>query len=248
MNKKSEKIWAIIGIIIFLITIWLLYLSLFEKEAIKSAFEWLKRIVEWIWPWNYLIVLMASTIESFPVLWALVPWQNVMFISWGFYSNIDILWITLMAIIWAILGNYIGYILGYIYWPNILFKYWDYIWIGKTEYEYIKKWMNKYWFFAIMFSKFHPTFRAIIPFVAWASKMTPKKFIIYNIIGSAIWWTIIILVWKIFVDNYEVVVDHFWKIMTWILLAIIAYIFTFKKKEFKKYLQDKQNEINERVK
>lgn len=247
MSKRSEKIWAVIWILIFILTLILIYLSLFEKDAVKSAFDWLKNMVELIWPWNYLVVFFASTIESFPVLWALVPWQNIMFISWGFYSNVDFFGITTMAIVWAILGNYIGYLLWVYYWPSVLEKYWDYIWVWKTEYEYLKKWMHKYWFIAILFSKFHPTFRAIIPFIAGTSKMKAKNFIIFNVIGSAIWGVTIILIWRLFVDNYETIISHFWKIMTAILIAVIAYIFFFKKEEFKKYLKAKQEEINERT-
>lgn len=247
MKKFLFILGRIFLILFFVFTLYLTYLAFFDKKVLLNIIEWVKQVVDILWPWNYIVVFISSLIESFPVLWILIPWQNTLIISGWFYAKVDFFWIVLMASLWWILWNYIWYILWRHWWIEFLEKHWDWFWVGKTESLYLKKWVKKYWAIWITLSKFHPVARAFIPFVAWAYQMKPKSFIIYNIIWSIIWSLTFVSIWLFFANNYETIVNYISYIMLFIIISFIAYIYFFKRQEFKKYIELKNNEINEKI-
>lgn len=242
----KDKIGHIIFWFIMVITLVLSYLFLFEKDLVKAFIENFKWFVEGLWYWNLVIITFTAFFESFPVIGWVFPGQNLMLIAWWFYAQINLIWVLICASVWAILWNFFWYFVWVKYWEAIIKKYGLYIWIGETEFEYLKKWIDKYGPWAIIASKFHPAFRSIIPFLAWAWNMHSKKFWIYNAIWAVIRATTINFIWMYFIQNYEAIIDNIWKIMTWIILALFAYVYFFKKEEFKKYLDLKNKEIEDK--
>lgn len=245
-NKHWSLIWNMIFGFILLLTLAMSYLFLFEKDLVKSFIESFKGIVESLWNWNLVIIFFTALLESFPIIWGFFPGQNLMLIAWWFYAQINLTWVLIVSSIWAILWNYLGYFLWVRYWEDVIKKYWLYLWIGETEMGYLRKWIQKYGPSATVLSKFHPNFRSIIPFLAWAWNMHSKKFWIYNIIWATIRAVVINLIWMYFVSNYEMIINNIWKIMTGLLIVLALYIYFFKKEEFKKYLHLKNKELDEK--
>lgn len=242
-QKILNSIWHIIFWLTIVLTLIFLYLWLFEKELLKVWFENFKVFSEWLWAINLAIIFISSIFETIPILWGLFPGQNIMLIAWWIYSQTTFFGVVMFAAFWAIIWNYIWYFLWKYYGKQIIKKYGLYIWIWETELSYLNKWIEKYWSLAIIFSKFHPSLRSLIPFIAGIADMQSKRFWIYNIIWAFIRAFTFTLIWKIFVDNYELVIDNLWKIMMWLILVLCAYIYFFKKEEFKKYLYLKQKEL-----
>ncbi|MCT4616656.1 MAG: DedA family protein [Candidatus Gracilibacteria bacterium] len=231
----------------FVLTLYLTYLAFFDKQVLLNIIEWLKEVVETLGPWNYVVVFVSSLIESFPVLGILIPGQNTLLISGGFYAKVDYMGIIFVASFGAVLGNYIGYLLGKYWGMEFLEKHGDWFGVGKTEGIYLKKGVEKYGAVGITFSKFHQVARAFIPFVAGAYEMKPKSFIIYNIIGSIIWSVTFVSIGLFFADNYEIIVKYIGYIMLGLIVLFGLYIYKFKRQEFKKYLELKNNEIDEKI-
>lgn len=252
MKQKLLKniikwIFQIINISLIILTISLAFISIFKKEWLEAFIEWMKIIIEWLWFWNYLIVFFSSFIEAFPVLWVVVPGQNILMIVWGFFGNLskyNLIYVGFLASLWAIIWNYVGYLLWKIYWDSFFQKYWNWFWIWLTEVKYLKKSIHKWWAWGIIFGKFHPMTRAFLPFIAWSMWMKSKSFMIYNIIGSIIWSVTMVLLWMIFVEYYKIIIEHIWKIMILILIWVWIYIYKYKKEEFKKYWQEKNEEMD----
>lgn len=73
--------------------------------------------------------------------------------------------------------------------------------------------------------------------------MKEWKFWMYNMVGSIFWAISINLLGILFVDNYETILDNFWKVSTGLIIAIAIYIYLFKREGFKQYMRDKQQEI-----
>lgn len=250
IKKIIQIIINILNIFFVWLTIALALITIFKKEWIEQFIEWMKIIIEWLWFWNYLIAWFSSLIEAFPVLWVVVPWQNILLIVWWFFwdiSNYNLIMVMIVASIWAIIWNYIGYALWVKYWDTFFTKYWNRFWIWKTEVKYIKKWIDKWWAPAIIFWKFHPMTRAFLPFIAWTMKMKSTKFMIYNTIGSIIRSITIILLWVVFVMYYKTILEYIWYIMTWLMIIIWFYIYKYKRKEFMIYMEEKNKEIEEMV-
>lgn len=241
-----KKILDIFMKLLIASTIILWIVTLIKPELIKDFIEWMKNLIDSLWYFNYFIIFISSLIEWFPVLWVVVPGQNILLLVWWFFWKQDInnlYSVIIIASIWAILSNYIWYVLWKFYWITFFKKYWLWFWIWQTEVKYLKTWIKKWWAIWIILWKFHNVARAFVPFIAWSMEMNHKSFIVYNIIWSIVRSITIVVLGVIFAEYYEIIVDYFWYIMTAILVIIWIYIYLYKKEEFMKYLQEKNEEI-----
>ena len=248
IKKIFKLLFQIINILLIWLTIILALISIFKKEWIEQFIEWMKIIIEWLWFWNYIIAWFSSLIESFPVLGVVIPWQNILLIVWWFFGNINntnLIYVIIIASIWAIIWNYIWYLLWTIYWDNFFKKYWNRFWIWLTEVRYLKKWIDKWWAWWIIVWKFHPMTRSFLPFIAGSMWMNSAKFMIYNTIWSIIRATTIILLGVIFIEYYKIILEYIWTIMIVIFASIWIYVYKYKKEAFMKYLHEKNKELDE---
>lgn len=227
------------------VALWLL--SIFKPELVKEFIFWIEKIINVLWYWNYLIVFLSWLIESFPILWVVVPGQNILLIVWWFFSKLsqtNLIYVIIIASIWAIISNYLGYILWKIYWDTFFKKYGNWFWIWTTEIKYLKNWIKKWGPLGIILGKFHNITRAFLPFIAWSMWMNSTSFFIYNIIWSILRATTIVILGVMFANYYESIIDYMWYLMMWIMLIIWLYIYKFKKKEFLIYLKEKNEELD----
>lgn len=249
MIKKIIKIIIqILNFLLIALSFALLLIAIFKKEWFELFIEWMKIVIEWLWYWNYGIVFFSALIEAFPVIWIVLPGQNILLIVWGFFwhiSNENLIYVIMVASIWAIIWNYIWYILWKIYWDSFFDKYWIWFWIGKTEVKYLKKWIDTWWALWITLWKFHPMTRAFLPFIAGSMGMKSGKFMLYNAIWSFIRAITIVVFGVVFVEYYKMLVEYSGTISLMILLLVWGYIYQFKKKEFLKYWQEKNAEMEE---
>lgn len=249
MLKKIIKIlFQILNTLLIILSLTLVLIAIFKKEWFELFIEWLKIIINWLWNWNYFIVFLSACVEAFPVLWILLPGQNILLIVWGFFSHINynnLIYVIIISSIWAIIWNYIWYILWKIYWDRFFTKYWIWFGIWKTEVKYLKKWIDKWWALWISVWKFHPITRAFLPFIAWSMWMHSRKFMLYNAIWSIIRSTIIILLWVVFVKYYKILLEYSWTISLVFLALIWWYIYKYKRKELIVYWQEKNAEMEE---
>ncbi len=236
------------------ITIFFTILSLILIVISFARPDWIKDGIKWIWElililgnWNYLIAFASACTESLPIIGTAVPGMNVMILVGGFWGKTHIIGTIGLASLWAMIGNYIGYWIWKWYGHEIIERYGDYIWLGKTEQKILSKQIEKNWFWYIVLGKFHNFTRSFIPFIAGASGMQESKFWIYNTIGSIIWAISINLLWILFIDQYEMILDNLGKIMLGILVVVFGYFWFYKRDTLKQYMQDKQSEIEEKI-
>ena len=111
----------------------------------------------------------------------------------------------------------------------------------------MKKWIKKWWATGIIVWKFHNLTRAFVPFIAWTMWMNHRSFIIYNIIWSILRAITIIVLWVLFAKTYETIIDYLWYIMIGIFVLVWLYIWKYKKKEFKIYLEEKNKELESKM-
>ena len=247
-KKILQFCFKILNIIFIWISFALIFIAIFKKEWFELFIEWMKVVVSELWYWNYLVVSLSSFIEVFPVLWVLLPGQNILLLVWWFFweSNYtNLAYIVLIATIWAILWNQVWYILWKYYWESFFEKYWIWFGIWKTEVKYLKSWIDKWWVWWITLGKFHPLTRSFLPFIAWSMGMKSKKFMIYNALWSFIRALSLVVVWVIFVKYYKLLLEYSWSISLIVLVLIWLYLYTFKKKEFTIYWQEKNKEMEE---
>jgi membrane-associated protein len=238
----------ILNYLLVFLSIALIFISIFKKDWLELVIEWMRLKISILWYWNYLIALLSSCIEAFPVLWWFLPWTNILLIvGWFFWqvNKFNLVYLIIFASIWAIFWNYFWYLLWQKYWDIFFEKYWLRVWIWRTESKYLRKWIEKWWAWWIILWKFHATTRTFLPFIAGATWMKSSKFMLYNAIGSIIRSILVVVLWVIFVNYYKIILNYAWYIFTWILLIIFWYIYLYKKEEFLKYMEEKNKEIEE---
>jgi membrane-associated protein len=239
--------WLFKGFIIFFLVLTLVfaYLGVFHKDLILQWLGYIKTIVYGLGYWNYFIIFLFAFIESFPLIWVSVPGQLVLItVAWFLWID-SILLSWLFASLGALFWNYIWYLMWLKYWDNFFKKYWVWMWVWETDIKYIKKWMDKQWWLWVVFWKFHNLLRAFVPFIAWTSKMNNFSFALFNIIGSILRATSMVILWVFFVENAETILSNIWKIFMFILILVWIYIYFFKRKEFQIYWQEKNLEMEQ---
>lgn len=98
--------------------------------------------------------------------------------------NFGLLNILLMTA--AILGDSVGYAIGYFMGPKIFNKP-DSLLFNKQHVERAHKFYEKYGNKTIVLARFVPIVRTFAPTVAGVGKMNYKKFLFYNIVGGIGW-------------------------------------------------------------
>ncbi len=245
-----QKIFDYLMKFLIFLTIWLTVLALVKPELVKDFIDWIKTIIYTLWYWNYAIIFLSSLVEWTPVLWVAVPGQNILLIVWWFFAEIskqNLVYVIIIASIWAILSNYLWYILWVYHWDAFFKKYGLWFGIWETEVKYLKKWIEKWWAWWIILWKFHSVARAFVPFIAWSMGMKHKTFFIYNIIWSTLRATTIVILWVVFASYYETLIDYMWYFMTFVLVITWLYIYKFKKKEFMQYMKEKNEELERKI-
>ena len=246
-----KKVLDIVMKTFIALTFWLAIITLVKPSLVKDFIDWIREIVLALGNWNYLVVFVSSIIESFPVLWVVIPGQNIMLISgWFFWEQ----WISILlrvialACVGALIWNYVWYLLGKYYWKDFFKQYGMWFGIGETEVRYLERWTKKWWAWGVILAKFHNLARAFVPFIAWSTGMKHREFVLYNIIGSVIYSVTIILLWVVFAKYYEVVLNYVQYIFIWVFVLIWVYIWRFKKKEFMQYMYEKNQEVESKMK
>jgi len=245
MKKFVQIVSKILIVLLIILTLVFAYLSIFDKQLLLHYLDVFKGFISTLWYWNYVIIFVFWFIESFPLLWVAVPWQMVLIIIAWFLGYEHMYLAMTCASLWAILWNYVWYKMWEVYWDSFFDKYWPWIWVTKTDIKYVKKWIDSHWWLFVILWKFHNMFRAFVPFIAGSSKMHSTKFTISNIVGSVLRWVSMVLIGIVFVENAEVILENIWKIILWIVVIFLVYIYFFKKEEFMIYWNEKNKEMEE---
>ena len=191
---------------------------------------------------GYLGVFLLIAIENiFPP----IP-SEVILVFGGFmttYTTLNIPIMILAATLGSLLGAIVLYYIGKIFNKERLKK----IISGKigkvlrlkaSDIEKADKWFDTKGNKTVFFCRFIPIVRSLISIPAGMSEMPMQKFLIYTILGSLIWNTVLIIVGSIVGDKWETIVgylDNFSNIILIILVIIFVvamyYWFVIRKKK-----------------
>ena len=181
--------------------------------------EHLVDIIQKFGVWSYGILFGIVFVETGVVIMPFLPGDSLLFAS-GTFAALGAfnLW-TLMAVFFvaAVLGDTVNYHIGKtvgmaIPENSLLGRV-----INKERMAAAERFFNKHGGKTIVIARFMPFIRTFIPFVAGASRMNYKYFLIYNVIGALLWVTICTLLGYFF-GNIPIVKDNF----STVLLLIIA--------------------------
>ena len=139
--------------------------------------------------YGYLIVFVAALAEALPLLGLLVPGQAIIIVAGAAAASglLDLKLLILIAIPAGILGDAIGYYLGRHYGRGFLAKYGPKLKITEQHLAKSDALFEKWGAFALVLARFSFLTRAVGPILAGISRMKPRVFWPFNVLGAVLW-------------------------------------------------------------
>ncbi len=165
------------------------------------------------------IVIFAETgLIVFPLL----PGDSLLFLAGTVVAasgiNVHLLVVTLFVA--AVLGDSVNYGVGRYVGPKVFHRPQDSM-LGrflKPQYlERTRSYYEKYGGFTIVIGRFVPIVRTFAPFLAGIGAMTYRTFLAYNVLGAAIWVSLLVYAGYLF-GNIPWVKDN----LAYIVVAIVV--------------------------
>lgn len=171
-------------------------------------------------------------------------------------TNLTVLGVIISATIGSLLGAIVLYLIGKILNKDRLIKiveskYGRLLRVKRKDIESADKWFLEKGTGTVFFCRFIPVVRSLISIPAGMSEMSMVKFIIYTVVGSAIWNTVLVCVGAFAgsqIDNILNILDNVSHIVLILLILIfIVCAFLFYKSRLKKKAnsEDENTDINE---
>ncbi|HPQ08547.1 MAG TPA: DedA family protein [Bacteroidia bacterium] len=140
--------------------------------------------------WLLLFVIFAETGLFFGFF---LPGDNLILIAGiiaathpDWLYNLPFPVVALLMILSAILGNSVGYWFGKKL-GNSIFEKKDTFLFKKKHVIQTKQFYDKYGAITLIIGRFLPVVRTFAPILAGVIKVSPQKFLIYNIVGAVLW-------------------------------------------------------------
>ena len=170
---------------------------------------------------TYAILFAVIFAETGFVLTPFLPGDSLLFAAGAFAARgvLNENYLFLILALAAIIGDTLNYWIGHFIGPKVFHK--EKVRFFKKEYlERTHKFFEKYGGKTIIIARFIPIIRTFAPFVAGIGGMTYSKFIIYNILGAALW--VALLVYSgFYFGNVEVVKNNFSLVIAAIIVISI---------------------------
>lgn len=132
------------------------------------------------------------------------------------------------AVIGTNLGSTFAYIIGLRYGENVLLKFGRYIHLTKENLDKTSTSFDKNKVMLLLFSRYMPGVRHVVPYLSGISRIKFSEFIIYNVIGSLIWCTSFIGLGYILDDNWNVI-ERLTKAYALIFTLLALFVFVVVK-------------------
>jgi membrane-associated protein len=141
-------------------------------------------------PWLYAVLFFIIFSETGFVVTPFLPGDSLLFAVGALCSipesNLDVYSILFLLVTAGILGNVVNYFIGYKIGPKI-FDRKNPRFFNRAHLMRAHGFYEKHGAITIVVTRFIPILRTFSPFVAGVCKMSYKKFLAYNVLGSALW-------------------------------------------------------------
>jgi len=162
--------------------LWQEFLRLFTELDAALA-----EIIQRHGQWTYLILFAIVFAETGLVVTPFLPGDSLLFAAGALATQGGLSVPLMMAILFvaAVLGDAVNYHIGkWIGPPAFSGKY---RFLKRSHLEKTQRFFEKYGGKAIIYARFVPIVRTFAPFVAGVGTMNYGRFLLFNLIGAAVW-------------------------------------------------------------
>ncbi|MBF7682611.1 DedA family protein [Acinetobacter sp. B5B] len=185
--------------------------------------------------WIYAILFIIIFVETGLVVMPFLPGDSMLFAAGALAASTGVMDPTTLIIllcIAAILGDTLNYHIGRYIGPRVFEM--DSRFIKKEHLIKTQAFFEKHGGKTIIFARFLPFFRTFAPFVAGASSMNYRYFLMFNVVGAILWISSFIILGYFF-GNLPVVKDNFTHLIIGIIiLSILPAVFEIVRNRYKK--------------
>ena len=139
--------------------------------------------------WSYLIIGLAAALECAAFAGLLVPGESLVLAS-GFFAHQGVLSldaVIVAAALGAIAGDNIGYQLGARLGRACLLRHGRRLGVTDARLRRAERFFERHGPKAVFVGRFVGFARALVPFVAGASRMAYRRFVVFDTLGAALW-------------------------------------------------------------
>lgn len=190
----------------------------------------LVEIIEDFGNWTYAILFAIVFVETGLVIFPFLPGDSLLFAA-GTFAALGALNLPALLVVFffaAVIGDSVNYEIGKKVGTTIRPNTFMGKMINPEKMHKAEAFFNKHGGKTIVIARFMPFIRTFIPFVAGASRMKYGYFLMYNIIGAALWVAICTLLGYFF-GNIPIIRDNFSKVIIIIIVlsvipAVVGYV------------------------
>ncbi|RDW18733.1 cytochrome O ubiquinol oxidase [Oceanobacillus arenosus] len=197
--------------------------------------EHLIGIIDTFGLWSYALLFLIVFIETGVVIFPFLPGDSLLFASSALAAMgaFNIVFLIILFFAAAVIGDTVNYHIGKKIGTSIPENSWLGKLINKEKMNKAEDFFNKHGGKTIIIARFMPFIRTFIPFVAGASRMNYRYFIINNIIGAALWVLICTILGYLF-GNIPIIKENFSTVILIIIfLSILPAIITYLRNRLK---------------
>lgn len=172
--------------------------------------------------WSYAILFLIVFVETGVVIFPFLPGDSLLFAS-GALAALGAFNIGLLLVVFftaAVIGDAVNYAIGKkvgmtISPDSFLGKF-----INQEKMNQAEKFFNRHGGKTIVIARFMPFIRTFAPFVAGASRMNYRYFVMYNVIGALLWVGICTMLGYFF-GNIPIIQDNFSAVLLLIIFISV---------------------------
>ncbi len=144
-------------------------------------------------------------------------------------GHLDIVWLNVLLIAAAIVGDSVGYMIGRFLGPKIFNKE-DSFFFHKKHVERTRHFFERYGGKTIILARFVPIVRTFAPTVAGVGQMSYGKFLSFNVIGGVVWVLSMTSIGYFLGKTVPNIEKHFhWVVIVVIFVSFLPVLFEFVK-------------------
>lgn len=198
--------------------------------------EHLVDIIQTFDVWSYAILFLIVFVETGVVVFPFLPGDSLLFAS-GAFAAVGAFHISFLMLVFfaaAVLGDTMNYHIGKKVGTSIPPKSFLGKLINEEKMLKTQQFFNKHGGKTIVIARFMPFIRTFAPFVAGASQMNYRYFIMYNVTGAALWVGLCTMLGYFF-GNIPIIKENFSTVLLLIIfISVLPGIIGFLKSRIKK--------------
>ncbi len=139
-------------------------------------------------PWGYLVVALLAGLEAAAFVGLVIPGETAMLLGGvlAFTGRASVVVMMVCAAVGAVVGDALGYELGRRFGGPLRRSRFGRR-VGEQRWEQAEEYVRRRGGQAVFLGRFVGVLRAMVPFVAGASRMPYRTFLPYNALGAVIW-------------------------------------------------------------